>query len=318
MENPSPTTSARWANKWPKVFRPGNEEALSWVLLVFCALVWGASYFLIKKSMRTFAWYEVGSLRIGLTSLVFLPMILLGAHKIRREDWKWLAVVGFCGNGVPAFLFSFAQTQIQSSFAGILNAMTPLWVLIVGALLFGRPFGRPQLAGVLLGLCGAVFLIAYGQNVFESRANSYGLFVIAATMLYGISTNTIGRLGHIPGHLLLAGSFLWLAPFALTFLAYDRVWIKVVEHEYGWQSFAAVCWLAIMGTVVASMAYVKVIHLAGPLTASLSTYLMPIVSIGWGLYDGESLGAHHGIGLALILCGLWMTQRAKIRAGAAP
>jgi drug/metabolite transporter (DMT)-like permease len=290
------------------MLRTENEKALSWGLLIFCALVWGASYFLIKKSMRTFEWYEVGSLRIGLTSLIFLPVIAVHFRKIRPGDWKWLAVVGFCGNGIPAFLFSFAQTQIQSSFAGILNAMTPLWVLLIGALLFRRAVNLRQVAGVMLGLCGAVFLIAYGQNVLESRTNQYGLFVIAATVLYGISTNTIGQLGRIPGYIMLAGSFLWLAPFAWSFLVYDQIWLKVAGHEFGWQSLAAVTWLSVMGTVVASMAYVQVIHIAGPLTASLSTYLMPIVSIGWGLYDGESLGLHHLGGLLLILAGLWLTQ----------
>lgn len=297
--------------KLPPAIRPRSPGAMSWVMLIFCALVWGASYFLIKKSMRTFEWYEVGALRIGITAIVFLPVFLAGHHKIKRGDWKWLALVGMCGNGIPAFLFSFAQTHIQSSFAGILNAMTPLWVLVIGALLFGRQVGRYQVAGVIIGLAGAVFLIAFGKNVLESQNNIYGLFVVAATVLYGFSSNTIALLSRLPSYFMLAGSFMILGPFAWAFLAYDQVWLKVMHSDYGWQSLAAVCWLSVMGTVVASIVYVKVIHMAGPLMASLSTYLMPVVAIFWGLLDKETLGWHHAFGLATILAGLWLTQRRK-------
>jgi drug/metabolite transporter (DMT)-like permease len=137
---------------------------MSWFFLLILGITWGTSYILIKKGLEVFSSLELASLRITLSSLAFLPVFLLRFRRIDWSRWKSLLVVGFAGSGIPAILFAIAQTQLSSSLTGILSAMTPLFTLLIGLLLFGLTFRVKQGLGVLVGLAGSVFLILYGSG----------------------------------------------------------------------------------------------------------------------------------------------------------
>ena len=94
---------------------------------------------------------------------------------------------------MPAFLFTKAQTQVDSGLAGILNSATPLFTLIIGLIFYNSKAKLINIIGILLGLTGALGLIFYstnGGNIFEN-VNYYGLFVVLATICYGINVNHV-------------------------------------------------------------------------------------------------------------------------------
>ena len=82
--------------------------------------------------------------------------------------------MAFFGNGIPAFLFTKAQTQLDSSLVGILNSLVPLFTLLLGIYFFKSRPSKTNIAGVVLGLCGAVFLTLFtmGKGV---EINNYVL-----------------------------------------------------------------------------------------------------------------------------------------------
>ena len=84
--------------------------------------------------------------------------------KLKRKDWPWLALSGLLGTFFPAFLFAYAQTEIDSAISAILNSTVPLITLILGAVLFGISFSKRQLLGVIIGLSGAVGLVLAGME----------------------------------------------------------------------------------------------------------------------------------------------------------
>ena len=101
-----------------------------------------------------------------------------------------ILIVGLFGNGFPAFLFTKAQTELDSSLIGILlNALVPLFTFVLAMFLFKTKVKISQLIGILLGLSGAVWLIAGGGLALEN--GSYSWYVIIATICYAISLNTI-------------------------------------------------------------------------------------------------------------------------------
>ena len=138
----------------------------------------------MKKGLESFSAYQVGSIRILITFICLLPIAIRNLHKLNRGNILSVLIIGLCGSGIPAFLFPFAETKISSSLAGLLNSLSPVFTLIIGIAFYGRKTFRSQIAGVFLGLVGAAGLLYSDSFTF----NYYGLFVILATLLSGISS----------------------------------------------------------------------------------------------------------------------------------
>jgi len=104
------------------VVKARKAEWLNYFLLLLLSLVWGSSYILIKKGLIAYTPPQVACLRIAISSLTFLPFFLVRFRQIDWSKFKYLAIVGLTGSFIPAFLFSFAQTEINSSMAGVLSS----------------------------------------------------------------------------------------------------------------------------------------------------------------------------------------------------
>src|SRR3954470_10495910 len=104
-----------------------QTRTLSWLILIVLALVWGSSFILMKRGMEAFTSDEVAAMRISIAFL-FLSPLYFRHHKLDvKKYWKGLLIMGVAGNLIPAFLFTKAETEISSSLAGMLNALTPIF-----------------------------------------------------------------------------------------------------------------------------------------------------------------------------------------------
>jgi drug/metabolite transporter (DMT)-like permease len=126
------------------------------------ALVWGSSFILIKKGLLGLTALQLGSLRIVFAAVFLLLIGFKSVSKIPVIKWKYIALTSLFGTFIPAYLFAIAQTEIDSSVSSILNSLTPLNTLILGALVFGLQFKRNQVFGILIGLIGSALLILNG------------------------------------------------------------------------------------------------------------------------------------------------------------
>jgi drug/metabolite transporter (DMT)-like permease len=171
---------------------PLSDTAKSWLILVVLSMIWGSSFILIKKSLIAFSPEQVACLRISISALAFIPFLAARFKRIDWKKWRYFLLVGVTGSALPSFLFAFAQTQINSTMAGILNSLTPLFTLILGMLFFGAPFILKKTGGVFLGLLGAILLILWSNDQGLSGHWVYALLVIGATICYATSVNTVG------------------------------------------------------------------------------------------------------------------------------
>ena len=279
------------------------------VILGILSLVWGSSFFLIKKALVAFEPEQVASLRISLSALSFLPIVLYHFRKIDWQSWRWLLVVGLTGSAVPAFLFSTAQTELSSTIAGILNSLAPFFTLVFGLLIFKVAAKRSQIGGVLLGLFGAILMTMAGEQGSAFGNLLYGLLIVGAAACYGFSANVVAsRLQHMKSIHLSSASFVLVGPLGLIYL-FSTDFLEVLQtHPHGKASFAAVIFLALVGTVAASVLFYWLIQKTSALFGSTVAYLMPVVSLGWGLWDGEAINHWHFIGMGLILLGVWLSK----------
>jgi drug/metabolite transporter (DMT)-like permease len=280
-----------------------------WLSLGLLGLVWGSSFILIKKGIEVYSPTQVGALRLGVSALAFLPFFLLQMRRVDWSQWKPLVVVGLCGSAIPAFLFPLAQTQISSSMSGVLNSLTPLFTLLLGLLFFGRKFKFAKLIGVVIGLGGAALLILTNKDGGESTNIWYSLFVVLGTVCYGISVNTVGTyLSNLSSLTISAVSFVIIGLPALIYLfSTDFVEILTV-NEQGYEAFFYIVILALAGTVLASLLFFQLVHWTNPVFASSVAYMIPLIAMGWGFLDGESLTIYHVISAGLILYGLYLSR----------
>ena len=171
--------------------RADRKMLIGWSLLLFLGLIWGSSYILIKKGLEAFDPVELAALRISISALAFMPLFFGRWSTINWKKWPYLLVVGFAGSFIPAFLFAFAQTELNSSTTGVLSSLTPLFTLVLGVLFFKVPLQWIKLFGVLIGLGGAIFLIGYTRQEGLGGDWRYGFLAVAACAFYATSVNTV-------------------------------------------------------------------------------------------------------------------------------
>ena len=278
-----------------------------WLVLAILSLIWGTSYILMKKGLESFSAWQVASLRILISFLCLLPLALRSFSKLNRENLLSILVIGFFGSGIPAFLFPLAQTRIDSSVAGMLNSLSPVFTLIVGILLYNRKVIRSQIAGVILGLIGAAGLLYSGSFTF----NYYGLFVVLATLLYGISSNEVSKVQGLNGLEITSLAFFVMGPFALCLLLLTDLQAPV-ETENWLRNLGFIAVLSVAGSTIALILFYRLILDTSPVFASMVTYFIPIVATIWGLSDNERLTSSMLISVLLILAGVYLINRAGI------
>ncbi|HHN47727.1 MAG TPA: EamA family transporter [Bacteroidales bacterium] len=152
-----------------------NTLTFSWLILFLLAFIWGSSFILIKKGLQVYSSTEVGILRIVMSFLFLMPFAVKRLSNIKPRIWLVLLLAGVLGNGAPAFLFAKAQTVIDSSVAGILNSLTPLFTVMVGIVAFKLKLRWFNFAGVTIGLIGAVGLLAVSGSGCLSFKFSYAI-----------------------------------------------------------------------------------------------------------------------------------------------
>jgi drug/metabolite transporter (DMT)-like permease len=266
----------------------------------------------MKKGLEAFSPLQVAGLRMVIASVVLLPFVLGKARRISRREWRYIVAVGIVGNGIPAFLFPLAETQINSASAGILNVLSPLFVVILGVSFFGYTYTRPQLLGVLLGLMGAIWLILAGSEVDLWQHVFYSLLVVLATVGYGLSTNLMKTyLNKTPSVLASGFALLVVAlPYGLYLLTLgDLPAVFQVHGAAAWEALGYLVILAAVGTALALVMFYRLVQLTQPIFAASVTYLIPLVALGWGLWDDETISAGQMAGAAIILLGVYLANR---------
>ncbi len=280
-------------------------------ILMILAFVWGSSFILMKIGLKSFSSEQAAALRIFLASLALLPVSLRQLKNLQRKDLKSLLIAGFIGSFFPAFLFMKAETRIDSSLAGMLNSLTPVFTLIVGLLFHRTAFRWLQAVGLSLGLAGATGLILAGDGLHLGAINSYAFYIVLATCFYAISMNQIkAKLPHLSGVQVTSLSFLFIGPVALIYLLTTN--FTPVLADPAWPvHLLALATLGIVGTALAMLLMNSLIRYSSAVAASSVTYIIPIFAIMWGVMDGEKVTVLHLMCMGLILTGVYLINRKR-------
>lgn len=291
-------------------------------LLLLLGFVWGSSFILMKLGLFArdgsplFAPLDLATLRIFVAGTVLLPVSLKHLHKVTRKDWGPLMVVGLVGSLIPAILFATAQKSIPSALAGMLNALSPLWTLLIAVVVFKVQVQRRQVAGLVIGFVGALVLVAsqgLGASQFSWANALPAMLLIAATLGYGVSVNTVReKLGGLRSYVISALSLGIVAvPAGIWVAAGSEVPRLVMEHPDGLRGLTAIVALAAVGTAGALVLFNQLIQWTNALVAASVTYIIPVFATLWGVWDGEEIGLGQITAGIIILIGVSVTNRKK-------
>lgn len=283
----------------------------------------------MKHALVNFPPDQMASIRMFSSFLFLLPFTFSRFAEVKKEQWKYIAATGFLGNGIPAFLFGFAQTNVPSFMAGMLNSLTPVFTLGLGFIIFNTKVSGGRLMGVLLGLAGAVGLILHNANGSFQQISWHAILIVLATLCYAGSVNVIR-------HKLLDAGALTVSAFALCFVGpitgiylfgFTDFLPKLLQDASSFsgnhfdfyasqpdspiESLVYVLILALFGTAISVVVFNRLIKIAGSLFASSVTYLIPIVAMLWGMVDGEPLELLHLLFLGAILGGVYLINKSN-------
>lgn len=282
-----------------------------WLYLIILSIVWGSSFILIKKSLVGLTPMQLGALRTLFAAIFLLLIGFPQLKKIKKHEWKWIAISAFLGTFIPAFLFAFAETEIDSAVASILNSTTPIVTLVLGALLFKIVFSRNQLIGVIIGLVGSLLLIWSGADVNPNQNYWYSTLVLAASVCYALNVNIIKRyLQEIPAMAIAVGNFTVLVVPAIIVLLFSGFFdLDLRSNTTVHISLGYLVLLAVVGTGVAKVMFNKLVQMSTPVFATSVTYTIPVVALLWGLLDGERFNLFQAGATIFILLGVVMTNK---------
>jgi drug/metabolite transporter (DMT)-like permease len=273
------------------------------VILTVLALIWGASFMLIKIADRQLAPSTLVLGRLGSATLLLaaIAVLRLGPRRTLteiREAWLWLVVVSLVNTAVPFWLLSWGETRIDSSLASIIQGAVPIFNAVIAYGFFREArVGGLRLVGLAIGFVGVALLVGA-----QPQGKLLGaLAVVGMALCYAIGTLLAGR--HLRGTppLLVA-----LASTGVSTLAVLPVGVVQAPAEvWHGETIAAILVLGLVGTGIAYLLFFALIQRAGANYATLVTYLVPPIALAYGaIFLGENIGATALGALALILAGV--------------
>ena len=283
----------------------------------------------MKRGMEAFTSEQVAAMRIVIAFLFLLPLMIKHYKIDLKKYWFGLILMGGFGNLIPAFLFTKAETGITSSLAGMLNALTPVFAIIVGVALFKMKVKWNQILGVVIGFLGALCLVVFDTNTEEGKNNMwFALMVAVATLCYAVSVNSIKKylsdLNSITATVwsfTFVGTIAIIAPFIIDLFTpvenqmnlWPDIFHRLKTNPEALESLGYVSILAIVGSAISVILFNVLIKKSNPVFASSCTYLIPIVAVFWGIFDSEIIVWQQLLAIVIILAGIWLINK-KVKA----
>ena len=288
--------------------------------LLLLAFIWGWSFLFIKVGVEGMTPTTVAGLRIALGAGVLLVACRRRGLVVPRDaaTVRHFLVVALVGSALPFTMLAWGEQRIASNLTAVLNASTPLFAAAFGAVVLRERLRPSAVLGLVVGLTGVAVAAGVGGDDLAGSSLAGGLASVAAGACYGYSfTYMKAHLLHLPAEVAAAGQLvvgsILLAPVALATSAAEG--IDLAPHR-----ILAVVILGVVGTGYAYVLSYRVVADLGPTTASLVTYLIPVVAVAVGvvLLD-EAFHLRVLAGGALIVVGIALVHgRLPLRQGPEP
>jgi drug/metabolite transporter (DMT)-like permease len=273
------------------------------------ALFWGSSFLWIKLALHGLSPVQITLVRLITGGGLVFVLCLITREKLPRSKriWGHLVVAAIIGNVLPFTLFGVGERTVDSGVAGVLNATTPLWALLIG-IMVGKERGLTviRVGGLLLGFAGTLLIFAPWHAA--GLASWGALAILGAAISYGIVFVYIGTfLAGRGGSPMALSAAQLLTAAGLTGLTIPVAGLQPVHFQTA--ALLAATVLGVFGTGLAYVMNYRLIVDEGPTNASTVGYLLPVVAVLLGaIFLSEALTVRVIAGMVVVLIGVAMTK----------
>jgi drug/metabolite transporter (DMT)-like permease len=288
-----------------------NTRGTAITLFIILTLIWGTSFILIMLGLESFPPDQVGALRVVSAAIFLLPLAVGKIKDLQTHHYWKLFMTGMIGIFIPAFLFAIAETKLSSSVTGIMNTLTPIFTVLISAILFKQRFRSIAVVGIVLGFAGTILLSLSQADGKITGINVYAFLIVAATFCYASNVNFVKfKIPDLNALTITSVSVMLIGvPAAIYLFGFTDFTHRLTTQDGAWRSFGFIVILGCMSTAVATVLFNRLVKMSTPLFASSVTYTLPIVAVMWGLIYGETLEVGHYIGMVAIIGGVYLANR---------
>ena len=271
-----------------------------WILFISLGLLWGMPYLLIRIAVGEIDPLIVAGCRTVIGSLLLLPIALhRNALAPAFRKWKWLLAFTLVEINIPWVMLGHAETRLNSSTAGLLIAVVPLFAALIVTKLGHERLEPRRIFGLALGFAGVALLVGLDIHFSDFVAVAATIFV---SLCYAIGPIIIDRkLGDVPALGVITASLILAALIYAPFAPF--LWPQEISAQALW----SVAGLGVLCTAVAFIVFFALIAEVGPARATVITYVNPAVAIILGaLVLREPLTLGMAIGFPLVIIGSFL------------
>lgn len=283
-----------------------------WVAMYTVAgLIWGGSFLFIELALSFLTPIGVAFWRTTFGAIAMMVAMIIFRTKLPTsfEAWKRLTIAGILMSSVPFVLYAYAQTQVTSSLAAIINAVTPIATVIVILIAFRTEKLKPHvITGIVVGLVGVLVVLGAWQGFGDNNPLAI-LAMLIAISLYGIGTPYVRKFVtplNLPTEVSVFGQ---IGTAALTLLPLYLLSGPLITQTPDPTSLLAIIALGAFGSGVAYLLYYKILNVVGSAIASSVTYITPIIAVILGVsLLGEQLHWYEPVGGLIVILGAAISQ----------
>ncbi len=291
-----------------------NPTALTaHLLLLLLAVIWGSAYVAIKEMLRSVNPVAVAEIRflIGLPLFVLIALSAGRPPRLTTSQAGWLILMGLCGVPFYHLFLNLGETQISAGEASLLVALSPVFTVVLGALIGVESVDRWKAAGIVLALMGLVTIVVIGSGGGGAASPWGGLSVVAAALAWAVYT------------LISKRAQAWLTPRALAsypslvgvfFLLLALPWAGLGNwHAMTGGGWLAAAFLGLVSTFLGYLVWQRALRVLEPSLAAVYLYLCPLVSLveGWA-FLGEAASLRLLVGGCMVLAGVVLANRSQL------
>lgn len=289
---------------------PRAPHSGDWVSLLALTVLWGSAFLLNEIALASLPPSILVAGRILIAAALIFAYLRLTGNSLPAPGRAWLPmlVLALFGNVVPFHLVAWAQQHIDSSLAGVLMAVMPLFVLTLAHFLVpGARLTLFRAAGFVVGFTGVVCIIGpdFERGLDGNLALWGAIAALGAALSYSISAIYARRLGAGDPVRRSAGMLIVASMLSLPAAAFDMP--AITTPSIG--AIVALLVLGLLTTGFATLLYFRLVQGPGPTFLSLVNYLVPAWAVVAGvLFLDESLSRSLFVGLVLILSGIALSE----------
>lgn len=285
--------------------------AKSWLpLWLFLSVLWGFSFLFIKVVNDFLDPYQTTFARLALGAFTLFISVLVTGRKLllRGPAIKHLFFIAILSQSIPFTLFAWAEHDISSIAAGLMNSMMSLWTaLLAVAILPEEKLNRNRFTGILIGFVGVTVLLGVWNADFHASWMSYAACALA-TVGYAISALWTRRF-ITPMHLDPMSAVTTQLTIGALAVGAVSLFTSAAPTHYPAVGLLSIFLLGAFGTGIALVVNFQLIKVAGAMATSTVTYSIPIVATIVGVVIlREKLHWYEPIGAAIILLGIALVQ----------